>query len=316
MKKVKKEKKDPKERIKGLFGIKSKKDEEGGETKSSSNIKGSAKESADQEKQNDEEVESDEEEETKASVGNTPSSPVLVKNDLSGTWMVYAPLPSLKDQLLPLGRAIAKDDLLQDKDIIPPEGPLAVHHHITLHQGIVVEKNNIENALKPLRKIMSTTAPFTVVSAELDVFQVKREVNGQMKEYDVLVIRMQSGEKTVVKTLHDKIGSTYRLTWAFPSYKPHCTIAWLKQGKGKAYIDKLTKEVEKLKITAQVSSVECCEWMKMAEVEKRIRIPLNQSVSKSASSYRLGFVAVGLLVAAIGVFVYKKYPQFQTLKLK
>jgi len=271
-------------------------------------------------------MESDEEEQEQATAGNTPpsysnatqqslsSSPIL-KNDLTGTWLVFAPVTSFKDQLLPLARAVAKEDLLDDKDVCPPEGAIAASHHITLHQGIAVDKSNPEITFKPLRKLLSETGSFTMVTAELDVFQVKREVKGQMKEYDVLVIRMQSGEKTAVKAVHDKIGALYQLKWPFPEYKPHCTIAWLKAGKGKAYVEKLTKEVEKLKISATVSYVECCEWMKMAEAEKRIRVPLKGGMAPGGSSFRIGYVAVGLLVAAIGVFVYKKYPQFQ-LKLK
>ncbi len=84
------------------------------------------------------------------------SAPIVKQSDLTGTWIVYAPLPSLKGNLTSLvEKTIKKEDLLNDRDITPPEGAVNKSHHITIHQGIVVEG-----------MFFSTAAPFPLLQLQ------------------------------------------------------------------------------------------------------------------------------------------------------
>ena len=126
---------------------------------------------------------------------------------------------------------IDEKDLYED-----PEGKeefgLEKEPHITIIFGIHSTENQQDNIIKKVEKYK----PIKLETEKIGMFETDK--------YDVIKIDVKP-TKELLKYRKDLIENT-KNTQTYPDYKPHMTIAYIKKGKGKKYLDKI--EVDKMEL--------------------------------------------------------------------
>ncbi len=118
--------------------------------------------------------------------------------------------------------------------------PIEQHHHITLHVFL------------PSRPTPELSSKIAAMAA----FKLDLEGAGcfENKDQDVLYIKVVMNDSLLA--LHKLLVAEYKVAWPHPEYKPHVTIAFLKPGKGKAYVEAL----KDFKATVLAKTVNFNEW--------------------------------------------------------
>lgn len=110
-------------------------------------------------------------------------------------------------------------ETISDEDVYDEEGyGREEESHVTVLFGLHAnEPNDAQEALKD-------ESPVTLTIKETSMFEAK--------DYDVLKFTIESED---LVRLNKKISDHCENTQTHPNYNPHCTIAYLKKGKGKEY---------------------------------------------------------------------------------
>jgi len=98
--------------------------------------------------------------------------------------------------------------------------------HVTILYGLHKDVD-----MKEVKKIFTNIKPINIKVVDVSVF--KKDM------FDVVKFGIESNELAI---LNQWVKQSFKNSEKFPDYKPHATIAYLKPGKGKNYIDKLTKK--------------------------------------------------------------------------
>lgn len=93
--------------------------------------------------------------------------------------------------------------------------------HITVLYGLT------EHTPEPIRRIAASQGPITVTLGKLSIFE--------QDEYDVLKVDV-TGDDSALRALNAEIKKLPN-EQTFPDYTPHLTLAYLKKGEGKKYVD-------------------------------------------------------------------------------
>lgn len=117
------------------------------------------------------------------------------------------------------------------KDIDDDEYGLESEPHITLLYGIHPKENDKEEILDWLK----TLKPIELELSKIGIFENEK--------FDVVKIEIKPTEQLLKYRKH--IEETFKNTQTFDGYNPHMTLAYVKTGKGKKYIQTLK---EKLKL--------------------------------------------------------------------
>lgn len=132
-----------------------------------------------------------------------------------GCAMVYFDFPDMKE----IHKMIEKDDIYKPKDYGLEKEP-----HCTLLYGF---DTNVK-----AEAVLDTINQFKIpklILTKASLFE---------NDYDVLKFDV----KDVNKSLHNinkKLSKSFPYSSDYPNYHPHCTIAYLKKGTGKKYVDLL-----------------------------------------------------------------------------
>ncbi len=121
----------------------------------------------------------------------------------------------IAEKVLAIGRAIPDTDLAENGREASP--------HLTVKWGLHTED------AEEVRAILAKVKPFTVKLGRTSIFP-----NGESNSGDVLKANVASG---ALMNLNAQIAKALEHTDTHPKYQPHVTIAYLKPGKGKAYVN-------------------------------------------------------------------------------
>lgn len=110
-------------------------------------------------------------------------------------------------------------DNIPDEDLT--EDGRETDTHITLCYGICLYNEDIIKALLKEQK------PIEAKLKEVSFF-------AKNKDFDVVIIKIESSD---LEKLNNKICQELRIENSFNEYKPHCTIAYVKKGKARKYIN-------------------------------------------------------------------------------
>lgn len=144
------------------------------------------------------------------------------------------------------GAKISEKDLCQDEECPKRED----QPHITVKYGLLTTKPSIlEALLKPQKPVKATLQ-------ELSVFETPK--------YDVLKIGVESKDLHALNKVVCESG--LQIEDEYPKYVPHVTIAYVKKGKGKAYVGNPTFKG----IKAEFDEVQFCS----CETGEQTPIPL------------------------------------------
>ncbi len=125
-----------------------------------------------------------------------------------------------KKMLLSIGDKIDKKDLFEEDD----DTGIEEDSHVTVLYGVHDNQNDKVKAL--LESVFQMNAELV----GLHVFENER--------YDVLVVEVESED---LKSLNKRLTNSLKYTNDYPEYKAHATIAYLKSGTGKKYVDEFKK---------------------------------------------------------------------------
>ncbi len=141
-----------------------------------------------------------------------------------GCVMLYFKVPTLKDYT----------SKIEDEDVYEKEGHgIETKSHVTLLYGLHDKEIKDDDVFD---LVMKEEYP--------DLILVNPSLFEQ-KEYDVLKfdIKYPKDEEKILHKVNKELMDTFPYTTDFPKYHPHCTIAYLKPGKGKKYV-KIFKDAE------------------------------------------------------------------------
>ena len=141
-------------------------------------------------------------------------------------------------QIKSLHKQIKKEDLYEEKDT--DKYGLEKESHITLLYGL-----HEEVTLDQVKEITDSFSFGEIELTKVDVFDDEK--------FDILIFKADSKELSKVNKALKKLPFTSE----FDDYKPHCTIAYVKKGKGKEYVKLFkdeTYEVEPIKIVYSMPS--------------------------------------------------------------
>lgn len=138
-----------------------------------------------------------------------------------GCAMLYFNLPEMEK----IHSMIDKEDLYDE-----PGFGLETEPHCTLLYGFHDEDCDAKDVLNDISK-MKMPAEIKLVNASL--FE---------NDYDVLKFDVKSPENELHE-VNQMLTGKYPYTNDFPDYHPHCTIAYIKKGEGKKYVEKF-KDLE------------------------------------------------------------------------
>jgi hypothetical protein len=116
----------------------------------------------------------------------------------------------LSTALLDFGRKISDDDLYE------PEGGRETRPHVTVKYGLPADADV---------PVLNGFGPVTLTFGKTDIFATP--------DYDVLFVSVDSPDLVRLNSL---LGRTPGVTDTHPNYRPHATIAYLKSGKGAAWV--------------------------------------------------------------------------------
>ncbi|MFA5759283.1 MAG: 2'-5' RNA ligase family protein, partial [Clostridia bacterium] len=119
----------------------------------------------------------------------------------------------MSKKIVEFRETIDEEDFTEDEKFDDP--------HVTLKYGLEVGKE------EEFKKFFKEQKPFKVKFKKTSLFE--------QDEQDVLIVEVESEE---LMKLNELIDSEFAHVDTFPEYKPHCTVAYLKKGKGKKYAGK------------------------------------------------------------------------------
>jgi 2'-5' RNA ligase len=139
----------------------------------------------------------------------------------------------------------------------------------------------MEDMVAQLEKISQEISPFKVNFKGGEIFANKKEVDGTVVYYDILVLRAgNSGnysnlfknfeDDDVLPKIHRKFCEIFSVKWPFPDYKPHCTLVFLKQGKGNFYLEKFQPLLHTFQV--EVTEFELGEWQKFETTKRTFKL--------------------------------------------
>jgi 2'-5' RNA ligase len=123
------------------------------------------------------------------------------------------------DKIRDLFKQIHKSHLYTDE----PGYGLETEPHITVHYGVEETSENIKIVTDI---ISSSRGPVEVEVTGMGIFENEK--------FDVLKFNVKSA---LLEEIHDKIGEQTGTKWDFAEYGPHITVAYLKSGYGKYFVD-------------------------------------------------------------------------------
>lgn len=138
------------------------------------------------------------------------------------------------DKLKPIQNKIEKEDLYEEE----PGFGLEKDPHLTLLYGLY------SNKIKNDENVFDTVLNFDIPKLELyniSLFKnkeyevLKFDVKQKMKEY--------SKKDDILYKINKKLTERFPYKETYPDYHPHSTIAYLKLGKGKKYVDMFKDKV-------------------------------------------------------------------------
>jgi hypothetical protein len=143
-----------------------------------------------------------------------------------GCVMLYFKVPTLKEYT----------SKIEDSDVYDEEGfGIETKSHVTLLYGLHDEEIKDDDVFDLVMK--EHYPDLILISPSLF----------ENPEYDVLKFDVKYPEDVksdkVLHKVNKKLMDTFPYTTNFPKYHPHCTIAYLKKGKGKEYV-KMFKDAE------------------------------------------------------------------------
>lgn len=106
---------------------------------------------------------------------------------------------------------------------------IEIEPHITIKYGLS-DKINYEDIFKFINEFVDDKINFKIKG--IDLFQ--------NEEFDVLKFNVESDELTM---LNNKISENFEYVDRYKGYKPHITIAYLKSGSGKKYLNNINKDI-------------------------------------------------------------------------
>lgn len=158
----------------------------------------------------------------------------LLQNDEDHFWlMAYMP-KEVSEAIFKFSMQIPDKHLFINDDDI--SSGRETHPHLTVLAKI--SETNEEKIKKVLKKVK----PFTITLDKPSLFE--------KEDKDVLKIDVKS---TGLEKAHKYLKGLIKNNDAFPDYKPHITIAYLKKGKGEEYLKNIIKNA---KIKVETLSLE------------------------------------------------------------
>jgi len=125
-----------------------------------------------------------------------------------------------KDMLLSIANKIDKEDLFEEDD----DTGIEEDSHVTVLYG-VHDKQNFK-----VKALLGSVLQINGELVGLHIFENER--------YDVLVVKVESED---LKDLNKKLKDGLKYTNDYPEYKAHATVAYLKSGTGKKYVEDFKK---------------------------------------------------------------------------
>lgn len=137
-----------------------------------------------------------------------------------GCVMLYFKVPTLKEYTTKI----------EDEDVYDEEGfGIETKSHVTLlfglHDKEIKDEDVFSLVMKEHFPDLILNNPSLFENPEYDVLK-----------FDVKYPEGEDDEKILHK-VNNKLTKTFPYTTDFPKYHPHCTIAYLKKGKGKKYVE-------------------------------------------------------------------------------
>lgn len=141
--------------------------------------------------------------------------------NLQGTYGVLLPMDALNVHVAPILKSIYPADLLYD-DVIGHGNPIEKELHVTLAIGIADWDPKIG-------QMLADCGAFKIVVDQLGFFtNAPREIQGEMRSWDVLYARVDTERSPQLLKLHAQFAAVNKSE--HKEYKPHITLAYMRYG--------------------------------------------------------------------------------------
>lgn len=127
---------------------------------------------------------------------------------------------SFSNKVINWGKKNITDDILYNRPNKENDHGRELDIHITVIYGIRSENKEM------VKGLLSKQKPFKVTMQNIDCFETDN--------YDVVIIKVKSDGLEDINALMEENLNVKENDYG--SYKPHCTIAYVKKGEGKQYI--------------------------------------------------------------------------------
>jgi len=130
--------------------------------------------------------------------------------------------------------------IIDEKDIYDEEGfGLEDKVHVTVFYGIKPDESTIKDVKEKIIKFIEINT-----DEEFDInkeYELNKISIFENKDYDVVKFEIENCEE--LHKLNKYIENTFPYNNDYPKYEPHSTIAYVKKGKGKKYIQELEESI-------------------------------------------------------------------------